>query len=60
MVAEPQEAETITIIEKMMQRQGMELSYLPAVPAELEHTGQRNGDYRLIDLRRSNDEAGCR
>lgn len=59
-VAEQQEAETITIIEKMMQRQGMELSYLPAVPAGLEHTGQRHGDYRLIDLRRSNDEAGCR
>jgi hypothetical protein len=59
-VADHQQTETITIIEKMMQRQGMELSYLPAVPAELEHAVQSSDGYRLIDLRKSSDEAGCR
>ena len=59
-VAEHQEDETLTIIEKMMQRQGMELSYLPAVPAEWEHAAQKKDSYRLIDLRKSSDEAGYR
>ncbi|MDM5281316.1 hypothetical protein QUF95_28545 [Paenibacillus silvae] len=59
-VADHHDAETITIIEKMMQKQGLELSYLPAVPSDLERSKQVHGGYRLIDLRKSSDEAGFR
>ncbi|MBR2565044.1 MAG: hypothetical protein IKE29_10525 [Paenibacillus sp.] len=55
-VTDHQESETITIIEKMMQRQGLELSYLSTTPAELDHDVQTNNSYRLIDLRKTSDE----
>ncbi|WKL04044.1 hypothetical protein Q0F98_12810 [Paenibacillus amylolyticus] len=52
-VADRTEAETITIIEKLMRRQGMETSYLPAVPADIERVAQTDHTFRLIDLRES-------
>ncbi|WP_339191102.1 hypothetical protein MKX33_13910 [Paenibacillus sp. FSL R5-0490] len=52
-VADRTEAETITIVEKLMQRQGMETSYLPAVPADIERVAQTDHTFRLIDLRES-------
>lgn len=51
-IAERREAETVRIIEKLMLRQGMELSVLPAVPADMDLSKQQGSSaYRLIDLR---------
>ncbi|WP_179283128.1 hypothetical protein [Paenibacillus taichungensis] len=51
-VADRTEAETVRIIEKLMHRQGMELSYLSAVPSDMEQGNQTgNRSIRLIDLR---------
>jgi hypothetical protein len=51
-VADRTEAETVRIIEKLMLRQGMELSYLSAVPTDMEQGNQTgNHSIRLIDLR---------
>lgn len=51
-VADRTEAETVRIIEKLMLRQGMELSYLSAVPTDMEQGNQSgNHSIRLIDLR---------
>ncbi|MGC5774386.1 hypothetical protein [Paenibacillus pabuli] len=51
-VADRTEAETIRIIEKLMHRQGIELSYLSAVPSDLvQGTSTENRAVRLIDLR---------
>jgi len=51
-IAEHREAETVRIIEKLMLRQGMELSVLPAVPADMDLSAQQESSaYRLIDLR---------
>ncbi|KQY92061.1 hypothetical protein ASD24_22400 [Paenibacillus sp. Root52] len=51
-VAERKESETVRIIEKIMLRQGMELSYLSAVPSDMERALQtEKHGVRLIDLR---------
>ncbi|PQP84576.1 hypothetical protein C0Q44_08470 [Paenibacillus sp. PCH8] len=52
-IADRTEAETITIIEKLMRRQGMEPMYLSAVPADIEQVVQNDDTFRLIDLRES-------
>ncbi|WP_440113498.1 hypothetical protein [Paenibacillus sp. QZ-Y1] len=53
-IADRTEAETVRIIEKLMLRQGMELTYLSAVPSDVEPlTETRNRTVRLIDLRES-------
>ncbi|MCM3174147.1 hypothetical protein [Paenibacillus sp. MER 99-2] len=53
-VAERKETETVRIIEKLMLRQGMELSYLPVVPSDMEQVLQTEKHrIRLIDLRES-------
>ncbi|MDR6726526.1 hypothetical protein J2W91_005047 [Paenibacillus amylolyticus] len=51
-VAERKESETVRIIEKLMLRHGMELSYLSAVPSDMERALQtEKHGVRLIDLR---------
>ncbi|PAD30149.1 hypothetical protein [Paenibacillus sp. 7523-1] len=51
-VADRMESETVRIIEKLMRKQGLEPSYLSAVPPDMERS-KPNGDrtFRLIDLR---------
>lgn len=51
-VADRMESETVRIIEKLMRKQGLEPSYLAAVPPDMERP-KPNGDraFRLIDLR---------